>query len=83
MEPTLLDGYIIVVDQAQTDKKKLKSKMIVVHHDKFGLIVTRFFQTGRTETLVSDNRKYDPVPLSLGWRIVGRVLWYIGECSEA
>jgi signal peptidase I len=33
MEPTLFDGYIIVVDQAQTDKKKLKSKMIVAHHN--------------------------------------------------
>lgn len=82
MEPTLFDGYIIVVDQAQTDKKKLKSKMIVAHHNKFGLIVSRFFQMGRTDTLVSDNRAHDPVLWSPAWRIVGKVLWYIGECRE-
>jgi phage repressor protein C with HTH and peptisase S24 domain len=82
MEPTLFDGYIIVVDQAQTDKKKLKSKMIVAHHNKFGLIVSRFFQRGRTDTLVSDNRAHDPVLWSPAWRIVGKVLWYIGECRE-
>lgn len=82
MEPTLFDGYIIVVDQAQTDKTKLKSKMILARHDKFGLVVSRFVQIGRTEALISDNRNYHPVAWSSEWRMVGKILWYIGECWE-
>jgi len=83
MEPTLFDGYIIVVDQKQTEKSKLHRKMIVAHHDKFGLVVSRFWRLKNSETLVSDNRSHDPVPLSPSWRIVGKVLWFIGECQQA
>ena len=79
MEPSLLDGYIIVVDQAQTDRKKLNGNMIVAHHDRFGLVVSRFWQLKKSEALVSDNRSHDPVPWSSAWRIVGKVLWWIGE----
>jgi phage repressor protein C with HTH and peptisase S24 domain len=31
MEPLLFDGYLIVVDQRQIDKKKLNGKMIVAN----------------------------------------------------
>jgi len=79
MEPTLLDGYIIVVDQAQTDRKKLNRDMVVAHHDRFGLVVSRFWQLKKSEALVSDNRIHDPVPWSSAWRMVGKVLWWIGE----
>jgi transcriptional regulator with XRE-family HTH domain len=81
MEPTLFNGYIIVVDQAQTDKKKLNRKMIVAHHNKFGLVVSRFCHLKHSEALVSDNRSHHPVPFSPPWRIVGTVLWWIGEES--
>jgi phage repressor protein C with HTH and peptisase S24 domain len=81
MEPLLFDGYIIVVDQAQTDKKELHKKMIVVHHDKFGLVVSRFWQMKGSDTLVSDNRSHDHVMLTAAWRIVGKVLWWIGEAE--
>jgi len=82
MEPKLFDGYIIIVDQQQTEKTKLNGKIIVVHHDKFGLVVSRFWQLKNSEALVSDNRSHDPVPLSPSWRIVGKVLWFIGECQQ-
>jgi SOS-response transcriptional repressor LexA len=82
MEPTLFDGYIIVVDQKQTHKKTLHRKMVVAHHDKFGLVVSRFWQLKKSEALLSDNRSHDPVPWSPSWRIVGKVLWFIGECQQ-
>ena len=82
MEPTLFDGYIIVVDQRQIQKKALHKKMIVAHHDKFGLVVSRFWQLKNSEALVSDNRSHDPVPWSPSWCIVGKVLWFIGECEQ-
>jgi hypothetical protein len=82
MEPTLSDGYIIVVDQAQTQKSKLDKQIVVAHHDKFGLVVSRFWQIKKSSTLVSDNRQHDPVPMSAAWSIVGKVLWWIGEAGE-
>ena len=82
MAPTLFDGYIIVVDEAQTEKKKLNGKMIVVHHDEFGLVVSRFWHLNDLTVLVSDNRSYEPVPWTSAWRIVGKVLWSIGELAS-
>jgi transcriptional regulator with XRE-family HTH domain len=82
MEPTLLDGYIIVVDQRQADKNKLNRMMIVAHHKKFGLVVSRFWKVKDSEALVSDNRRHDPVPWSSTWHVVGKVLWWIGEPAQ-
>lgn len=82
MEPVLLDGYIIVVDQKQTDKKKLSGHMVVAHHDKYGLVVSRYWQLKDSPTLISDNRSHEPVPLTSAWRIVGKVLWWIGESQK-
>jgi SOS-response transcriptional repressor LexA len=81
MEPTLFDGYIVVVDQQQTDTKMLSGEMIVAHHEKSGLVVSRFWQSKDSQALVSDNRSHGPVPLSPSWSIVGKVLWFIGECK--
>ena len=82
MEPTLFDGYIIVIDQQQNQKAKLNKQIIVAHHDKFGLVVSRFWQLKNSPALVSDNRKYDPEPFSASWSIVGKVLWWIGEAPR-
>jgi phage repressor protein C with HTH and peptisase S24 domain len=82
MEPTLFDGYIIVVDQGQTKKANLNKKVIVARHDDFGLVVSRFWQFQQTQALVSDNREHDPVPWSPAWSIVGKVLWWIGGPAD-
>jgi SOS-response transcriptional repressor LexA len=83
MEPILQDGYIIVVDERQTEKKKLHGKMIVAHHEKFGLIVSRFWHIKNSDLLISENRSHDPLVFTPPWRIVGKVLWWIGESPEA
>ena len=82
MEPVLFDGYIIVVDERQTEKKKLHGKMIVAHHEKFGLVVSRFWHIKNSGLLISENRTHDPVPFTPPWRVVGKVLWWIGESPE-
>jgi SOS-response transcriptional repressor LexA len=82
MEPTLFGGYTIVVDQAQTQESKLDQQIVVAHHDKFGLVVSRFWHFKKASLLVSDNRKHVPVPMSAEWSIVGKVLWWIGEAGE-
>jgi DNA-binding XRE family transcriptional regulator len=82
MEPLLHDGYIIVVDRKQHQAKELEGSVIVAHNQKFGLVVSRFFRFGGSRMLVPDNRVHDAVPLNAGWRIVGKVLWWMGSPAE-
>jgi phage repressor protein C with HTH and peptisase S24 domain len=79
MEPLLQDNYIIVVDQKQNDRKKLNGSIVVVHHTKLGLVVTRFWSLKGAESLVPDNHKHSPLPWSAAWRMTGKVLWWIGQ----
>jgi DNA-binding transcriptional regulator YiaG len=79
MEPVLFNGYIIVADQKQSDRKKLGGKVVVAKHKKFGLVVSRYWRLNDSEALISDNRIHDPVPLTSEWALVGKVLWWIGE----
>jgi DNA-binding XRE family transcriptional regulator len=78
MEPLLHDGYIIVVDRRQKDRSKLKDKVIVAFCQKYGLVVSRLRRVDKVEMLVPHNRKHDPVSFTHDWRIVGKVLWWVG-----
>ena len=79
MRPLLQNGYMIVLDQKQNDRKKLSGMMIVAKHKKFGLVVSRFWLLKNSAALIPDNREYDPVPWSAGWQVAGKVLWWIGQ----
>lgn len=81
MEPLLHDGYIIAVDRKQKDCGKLKNKVIVVFNREYGLVVSRLRRVGKMEMLVPDNRQHQPVPLTHDWKIIGKVLWWIGTAS--
>lgn len=81
MEPLLHTGYIIVVDQKQNDRKKLNGKIIVAHHKKFGMVVSRFWSLAGAESLIPDNRQHHPVEWSSAWQVTGKVLWWIGQSA--
>jgi DNA-binding XRE family transcriptional regulator len=83
MEPLLHDGYIIVVDRGQKDRSKLKDRVIVAFCQQYGLVVSRLRRVGKVEMLVPDNREHEPVSLSHDWRIVGKVLWWVGMPDPA
>jgi SOS-response transcriptional repressor LexA len=78
MEPLLRDGYIIVVDRGQKERAKLKDNIIVAFCHQYGLVVSRLRHVGHVDMLVPDNRDHEPVSLSHEWRIVGKVLWWVG-----
>jgi SOS-response transcriptional repressor LexA len=78
MEPLLHDGYIIVVDRGQTDRAKLKGQVIVAFCQRYGLVVSRLRRVGGADMLIPENREHEPVSLNHDWRIVGKVLWWIG-----
>jgi phage repressor protein C with HTH and peptisase S24 domain len=79
MQPVLHNGYIIAVDQKQTEKSKLDGQIIVVHHRDMGLVVSRYRAINGGGALFPDNRSHPPVSMSRGWRVVGRVMWWIGQ----
>jgi len=83
MMPLLHDGYIIAVDKSQTYRKKLYGQIVVAAHNEQGLIVSRLQRFDGTEVLVPENREYDSIAISAaGWRIVAKILWWIGRASE-
>ena len=79
MEPLLRDGDIAAVDSSQTDRAQLDGKVVIVSSDEKGLCVSRLRRYPKFDILESENREYQAVVLDKksGWRIVGRVLWWI------
>lgn len=79
MEPLIHNGDILAVDSYQTDRDELQGKVVVVANEQKGLCVSRLRRYENLDVLESENREYEPVVLnkSNGWRILGRVLWWI------
>ena len=81
MQPLLHDGYVIVVDRKQRDRAELKDKVIVVFNREYGLVVSRLRRLGKMDMLVPENSQHQPVPLTHDWKIIGKVLWWMGTAS--
>ena len=81
MTPTIPDDAIVAVDASQTDHSQLDNKIVVAWDAKKGLSISRFRRYRGVEVLEPENREYESVILteSRGWRIVGKVLWWIGK----
>jgi hypothetical protein len=78
MEPLLHDGYMLIVDRKQQAAKQLEGEIAVVHHQRYGLVVSRLITVEGSRILLPDNRAHPAVPFGAGWRIVGKVLWWMG-----
>jgi SOS-response transcriptional repressor LexA len=84
MMPLLHDAYVIVVDTSQTNSRKLYGHIVVAGHKESGLVVSRLQRFDHTEVLVPENREYQSIAISPpDWRIVAKVLWWIGRASQA
>jgi len=81
MSPLILDGYIIAVDTSDIESDGLVGDIVVASHNERGLLVSRLIRFDHTHALVSDHRGYESVTVTPGseWRIVGKVLWWIGR----
>jgi phage repressor protein C with HTH and peptisase S24 domain len=84
MMPVLHDGYIIAVDKSKTDRRQLYRQIVMASHPERGLIVSRLQRFDGTEVLVPENREHDSISISSSeWRIVAKILWWIGRPSQA
>ncbi len=81
MSPLILDGYIIAVDTEDVHREKLVGQIVVALNVEKGLLVSRLIKFDHTDALVSDHREYESISLApeSRWRILGRVLWWIGK----
>jgi transcriptional regulator with XRE-family HTH domain len=79
MEPLIRDGDILAIDSFQTDRQDLYGKVVIAANEQRGLCVSRLSRYENLDVLEGENRQHAPVVLSKasGWRIVGRVLWWI------
>jgi len=72
------------VDKSQNNRRKLYGQIVVAAHKEQGLIVSRLQRFDGTEVLVPENREHDSVAISSSdWRIVAKILWWIGRASQA
>ncbi|MEY2412520.1 MAG: hypothetical protein QOD84_1126 [Acidobacteriaceae bacterium] len=81
MSPLILDDYIIAVDTSQARHDELINQIVVAQNLDKGLLVSRLIRFDHTDALISDQRENDTASLALGsgWRIVGKVLWWMGQ----
>lgn len=79
MEPLIRNGDILAVDSYQAERAQLHRKVVIASHEQKGLCVSRLHHYANVDVLEGENREYDPVVLNKasGWRIVGKVLWWI------
>lgn len=79
MEPLIRDRDILAVDSYQTDRNLLYGKVVMATNEQNGLCVSRLRHCASFDLLEGENREHGPVLLNKasGWRIVGRVLWWI------
>jgi phage repressor protein C with HTH and peptisase S24 domain len=81
MSPLIHDGYILAVDSAQTEINELNGKIVIAWHRDRGLTVSRLNRFDHTVVLQSENANYESITLSgkQKWKIVAKVLWWIGK----
>ncbi len=79
MEPLIRQGDVVAVDSFQTERAQLYGKIVIASSQGHGLSVSRLRRYETVEMLEPENREYESFVLSKsgGWRIVGRVLWWI------
>lgn len=85
MSPVLEDGYMVIVDTHPIEHRNLYGQMVAAQDPEGGITVKWLRKVGREEMLVAQHTstRYQPVILSSdpGWRIIGRVLFWIGKPS--
>ena len=79
MAPLINDGDIVAVDRSDTNPVDLSGKIVVTWQRENGLTLSRFLLVNGVQLLESENRDYEAVKLgkNRGWRIIGKVLWWI------
>lgn len=79
MEPLIRQGDVVAVDSFQSEREQLYGNIVVASSHHQGLTVSRLRRYDTLDVLEGENRESEAIVLSRasGWRIVGKVLWWI------
>ena len=83
MRPILDENYIVAIDTKDKVPEELIGKMVAAL-DPEGGVTIKWLRKGSGELMLvaqHTSQRYPPVLLKRepGWRILGRVLWWIGR----
>lgn len=83
MYPVLDDGYIVAIDTAQRDPDRLVEKMVAAQHRDEGVTI-KWLRRVSGEWILLPQHTSPDYPLIVispasGWRIIGRVIWWLAE----
>jgi transcriptional regulator with XRE-family HTH domain len=81
MSPVLPKGSIAAVDTADTNAHDLHDKVVIAQHPASGLVIGKFCHEEPEDVLVPGNPTYDRIPFAAGWKVSGRVAWWIAFSS--
>jgi SOS-response transcriptional repressor LexA len=83
MSPVLEEGYIVAIDTADRDPKKLVAQMVAARDPEGGVTIKWLRRVGEEMMLIAQHTspRYNPIFLDRerGWIIIGRVLFWIGK----
>lgn len=82
MSPLLEDGYVVAVDTAEVEAQRLYNEMVAARDPEGGVTIKWLRKVGPDLLLVPQHTstRYQPIILTRtsGWKIVGRVVWWLG-----
>ena len=81
MSPILENGYIVAIDTAETDHRRLYNHMVAARDPEGGVTIKWFRNHGGEEMLIPQHTSTRYPPVLIGrdqWKIIGKVLWWIG-----
>jgi transcriptional regulator with XRE-family HTH domain len=83
MSPFLDDGYIAVIDTAETSRKSLYNEMVAARDPDGGVTIKWLRNNGKEEILMPQHTaiRHQPVIISGNddWKIIGKVVWWVGK----
>jgi SOS-response transcriptional repressor LexA len=86
MSPTLLDGYIVVVDTADNRRDALYDEMVAACDPEGAVTIKWLRKAGTQELLLAQHTspRYEPIVITGNddWKIIGKVVWWVGRPSK-
>ena len=83
MAPIVGQGFIVAIDTSITDPDQLQNALVAVLNRTNELIVRCLALYGQTNMLVGEDRRREAIAYKEpDWKIVGKVLWWIGKPGD-
>jgi hypothetical protein len=84
MAPIVGQGFVVAIDTSTTDPDELQSALIAVLNSDNELLIRCLALYGEEYVLVGEDRRRAPVPYNdREWKIVGKIMWWIGKPGDA